>query len=163
MNILIVEDQEGVAIVLKHFLEPISSEIITAWNMEEALKAIASDTPIDIITVDLGLPDSGVLDTVSQIKVIRRSRPDALIVVVTGQILSPEIEAETIDSGADGIVYKQGVDFTPNGFLQFIGALVSKYMKSPQNYSRSVTVLERVSEKLAQLANKEKNTVDIPA
>lgn len=154
MRILIIEDEQGVSKVLKHFLQPIASEIVVAANMEQALIAISDAEEIDIITLDLGLPDSGVEESVKQIKHIRALRPTALVVVVTGQDM-PNLEKEVMESGADGIIFKQGNDFTAKGFLTFIQGLVKKYMDEPQHFNRSVGVLEKVSQKLAQLASNE--------
>lgn len=154
MNILIIEDDHGMAIALRHFLEPIASSIIIAKKMDEALKIVADADELHLITVDLGLPDSDVLSTILKIREIRTAQPNSLIIVVTGQDI-PGIENAAICNGADGFIFKQGDSFTSHGFLNIIAALVSKFMTEPTHYNRSVSFLEQVSSKLAKLKTSE--------
>lgn len=155
MKILIIEDNEGASVVLKHFLAPVSSRITIAKTMEQALKEVAEADDLNLITVDLGLPDSDVSSTLKKINHIRKTRPDSLIVVVTGQEI-PNLEAEAIAEGADGLVYKQGDNFTAKGFLTLLTTIVSKYVSAPTKPAQSICVLEMIAKKLAELQTNEK-------
>lgn len=150
MKVLIIEDDSRLALILRHFLEPIASSITVAANMEEALKIVAEADDLSLITLDLGLPDSDVTSTIRKIKDIRLHKPDALIVVVTGQDM-PDLEQFALASGADGVIYKQDQSFTAAGFLQVLYAIVQKYLQNPQNYKRSIAILEKVAQKIGQI------------
>ena len=150
MKVLIVEDETGMTTVLKMFLEPIASEITIAKDMEQALKEISGARDIEIITLDLGLPDSPVSVTVDKIKEIRRYRPSCLIIVVTGMDY-PDLEAVAKANGADEVVRKSAETFTGPGFLKLIGKIANKHLSQPQNFQHSVSVFEKVMEKLRSL------------
>src|SRR5687768_15771129 len=106
MKILIIEDDLGAAVVLENFLKPVASQITVAKTMNEALKLVSGADEINLITVDLGLPDSDVRSTLGKIRSIRETRPDSLIVVVTGQDIEG-LEKQVIEKGADGFITKQ--------------------------------------------------------
>lgn len=150
MKVLIIEDDPSMVTVLKMFLEPLSSEVIHAPNMEQALAEIASAREIEIITLDLGLPDSGVNATIERIKEIRKSRPQSLLIVVTGQEVT-DLEKIATSYGADGVIYKKNEQFTPKGFLKFIDAIARKHIANPQPYQHSLSVLEKVMNRVHQL------------
>lgn len=159
VKILIIEDDRGMAAALKNFLQPLTSNITIANQMDEALRIVADAEELHLITVDLGLPDSDVRSTIRRISDIRKNKPDSLIIVVTGQDI-PGLEADSIASGADGFVFKQGDNFTSQGFLKVIGVLVAKFMSKPSHYNRSLTLLEQVSNKLAEIRKHENPTSD---
>lgn len=150
MKVLIVEDDPSMVTVLKMFLEPISSEIVVAANMEQAMREIADARNIELITLDLGLPDSSVEATLSRIKDIRKGRPDSLLIVVTGQDF-PNLEKLATENGADGVIFKQNEQFTPKGFLKFIDTIARKHLATPQNYQHSVSILEKVMNRVHNL------------
>lgn len=160
MKILIIEDDERMALILKHFLEPVASQIRIATTMEQALNELTQAEELSLITLDLGLPDSDVISTVKKIRDIRKAKPDSLIVVVTGQEV-PRLEDLAMEEGADGVVFKQGDSFTPKGFLQILYSITQKYLKHPQDYQRSIAMLEKVSNKIAQLKNNENDPTAI--
>lgn len=156
MKILIIEDNEGAAVVLRHFLSPLAQSITTASTMEQALKEVAEADDLNLITVDLGLPDSDVSSTIRKIHQIRKTRPDSLIVVVTGQDI-PGLESEAIAEGADGFIYKQGENFTAKGFLTMLSTIVGKYISAPTKPMQSICVLEQIAKKLAELQTSERS------
>jgi len=153
MKVLIIEDDPSMVTVLRMFLEPMASEIVIAANMEEAMREIADAREIELITLDLGLPDSSVSSSIERIKEIRKSRPDSLLIIVTGQDM-PNLEKVAEEYGADGVLLKQNEQFTPQGFLKFIDAVARKHLTTPQPYQRSVNLLERVMNRVHELQNK---------
>lgn len=154
MRILIIEDDDGAALALRHFLEPLASCITIVTNMTEALAALRGVDQLDLITVDLGLPDSDVQETIAQIIEIRRMRPDSFIVVVTGQEL-PDLATVVAAAGADGLVTKQSDAFSSKGFLQLLAAIVKRYTMEPRLHQQSIALLQRVATKLANLQTHE--------
>lgn len=160
MRILIIEDDGGAALALRHFLEPLAACITIVTNMTEALAALRGVDDIDLITVDLGLPDSDVQSTLAQINEIRRLRPDSFIVVVTGQEL-PDLATIVAAAGADGLVTKQSDDFSSKGFLQLLAAIVRRYTMEPRLHQHSITLLDKVASKLAKLQTHE-NPAQLP-
>lgn len=78
-TILIVEDEEGPRTALKIILRPFFELAITS-NRQEALQALLAQ-PIDLVTLDLKLPDGYGLDLFHAIK---RARRGVEIVIVTG-------------------------------------------------------------------------------
>lgn len=154
MKILIIEDELGAAVALEHFLKPLASRIIVAKTMQQALQEMSGANEIDLITVDLGLPDSDPDNTIRKIKEIRAMRPDSLIVVVTGQDL-PNLAAAVTDAGADGFLTKQSDDFSSKGFLQLLATIVQRYTTQAKPHQQSITLLERVATKLASLQTNE--------
>lgn len=154
MRILIIEDDPGAALVLQEFLLPLSSSITVAHTMDDALKAVAGAEEINLITVDLGLPDSDVQSTLARIRHIRQRRPESLIVVVTGQDIDG-LEKIAVEQGADGLVTKQSENFTAKGFLQVLAAIMQRYKSTVKNPTRSIDILEVTSRKLAELQSNE--------
>lgn len=154
MRILIIEDEEGAAFALRHFLQPLASRIQIVTNMQQALEALKGVEEIDLITVDLGLPDSDVQSTIAQINAIRAMRPDSFIVVVTGQEL-PNLAETVTAAGADGFVTKQSDDFSSKGFLQLLAAIVKRYTMEAKPHQQSITLLDKVATKLAALQTHE--------
>lgn len=150
MRVLIIEDEKGVALLLRRFLEPLATEILEVSTMAEAFGIISGADEIDIITLDLGLPDSGVSSSLQEIRQIRSKRPGSLVIVVTGQDI-PALEAQALNHGADGVLFKQSPSFTAQGFLTFMGGLLKEYLSKPQDHLRSVAILEKVAQKLASI------------
>jgi CheY-like chemotaxis protein len=157
MKILIIEDDLGAAVVLEKFLTPVSSQITVAKTMNDALKVVSSADEINLITMDLGLPDSDVEHTLGKIKEIRKTRPDSLIVVVTGQEIN-ELEKQVLEEGADGYITKQSDSFTSKGFLNLLSTIVQKYTSSPKHPMQSISMLESVASKLSKIQSIENAT-----
>lgn len=150
MKVLIIEDDENIVRVLSQFIRPISAEIIVAQNMEQALKIVSEAQDIELITLDLGLPDSDVDSTLTKkLRQLRIIKPHALIIVVTGYD-NPTFEALALSEGADGFITKQNELFTARGFLAIVARIVQKYMQVPQHPERSISMLEKVSTQIAK-------------
>lgn len=150
MKVLIIEDDEPVTELLQLFLAPLTTEIIVAHNMTDALQAIEHEKEIFMITLDLGLPDSTVESTVEKIKQIKESSEDVMVVVVTGNDY-PGLRDKVMKAGADGFILKQDDRFTPEGFLKLLGDIAGTFLTKPRKFSDSVKCLETVSHRLTQL------------
>jgi len=82
-KLLIVEDNEGDVNLIRRLLQesPESWDTTTVSSLQQADDVIGSDH-FDVITADLGLPDSSGLDTV--VGLLRRT-PETPLVVLTGE------------------------------------------------------------------------------
>ena len=69
-RILVVEDHDDTLRSMKLLLHRLGYEVLTADNMEDALR-IASEQPFDILLSDIGLPDGSGLELLRRIRSIR--------------------------------------------------------------------------------------------
>src|ERR1700690_269660 len=101
MRILIVDDDEDIARLLKRDLLGLSYTVDTVGFAEHALLA-ASDNDYDLMVVDLGLPDRDGLDLVRDLRDRRIATP---ILVLTAR-RSVEDRVVGLSSGADDYLVK---------------------------------------------------------
>lgn len=82
LNILMVEDNPGDIVILKHLITSTGTnfKLIHASSLKETF-ARCTDMEFDVILLDLGLPESTSLETLQKIKAFRINSP---IVVMTG-------------------------------------------------------------------------------
>src|SRR5580658_7175418 len=103
MNILLVEDNPGDARLLREmFLENVSySTTVTHVESIRALQKHVAVNPVDVILLDLGLPDA---DGLTAVRLARASAPHVPLVVLTG--LNDEALAvqELLEGGQDCLV-----------------------------------------------------------
>ncbi len=99
-SILIVEDEEGPRNALKIILRPFYDLSITC-NRQEALQALQTQ-PIDLVTLDLKLPDGYGLDLFHSIK---RACRGVEIIVITGYGTLKSSQ-EAVQHGAAGYLLK---------------------------------------------------------
>jgi len=85
-RILLVEDNPGDVDLLRLALSEVPSERFEIEDVDRLKTALtvlsASGTAVDVVLLDLGLPDSSGLDTLIE---VRQSAPDLPIVVLTGR------------------------------------------------------------------------------
>ena len=79
-NILVMEDEESVAKGLELVLEEEGYAVDLAMNGKSAIENIQTKD-FDVLVADLRLPDINGMDV---IRMIRESRPDTVVVVITG-------------------------------------------------------------------------------
>jgi putative nucleotidyltransferase with HDIG domain len=99
-TILIVEDEEGPRNALRIILRPFFELLITS-NRHEALQALETQ-PVDLVTLDLKLPDGYGLDLFHTIK---RARRGVEIIIITGYGTLKSSQ-EAIRHGAAGYLLK---------------------------------------------------------
>lgn len=99
-TILIVEDEEGPRNALKIILRPFY-ELAIAGNRCEALRALLTQ-PIDLVTLDLKLPDGHGLDL---FHTIQQAHREAEIVIITGYGALKSSQ-EAVQRGAAGYLLK---------------------------------------------------------
>ena len=95
-KILIVEDDETIKIGLKYYLEQESFDVLLAGSGEEAIAKIKNNMDIEIILLDINLPDASGFDLFKDIKKLK----DFPIIFLTANDLETSI-VMGIDMGAD--------------------------------------------------------------
>lgn len=104
MNVLIVEDDEALAIIIRKVLLNVIGVAVRlehASRLKDALDRLASQ-PFDVMLLDLPLPDSDGLDTLAEIAV---THPAMAIIVLTG-LESEELALEALRRGAQDYLLK---------------------------------------------------------
>ena len=102
-KILIVEDEQGVVQLLRARLEPEGFQVITAYNGQTGLRAVAEARP-DLVILDLTLPE---LDGFEFCRRIRRQPETARlpILVLSGRVEEVD-KVVMLELGADDYVTK---------------------------------------------------------
>jgi PAS domain S-box-containing protein len=80
-RVLLVEDEVLIRMTTAALLEDMGHAVVEAGSGREALAALESDAEIDLVVLDLGLPDVKGRDLVDR---LRAGRPDIPIIVATG-------------------------------------------------------------------------------
>ncbi|HJL14757.1 MAG TPA: PAS domain S-box protein [Sandaracinaceae bacterium LLY-WYZ-13_1] len=80
-RLLVVEDERPLREAVAHLLEKEGYEVLRAGSLEEAMTRIARDAPIDLVVLDVMLPDGRGPSLVER---IRAPHPGARILLTTG-------------------------------------------------------------------------------
>lgn len=147
MKVLIVEDRPELVKLFVRQIEPIACEVIVAMNRETASDIIRATAPLDLITVDLGLPDSPAHETIEWLRDIRAVRPNAVVVVISG-VVSREEEKRVLEAGADGFIHKTEIDDLT--LLQRLAQILRSIITPPRRFQRNVAVAEALAERFTQ-------------
>ena len=104
VKILIIDDHPLIREALRHVLAVLDSELnlIEAQNFAAALKAAEADPNLDLILLDLGLPDIDGFDALAE---LRKRYPGAPVVVLSASE-EPATVTRAIDTGAMGFIPK---------------------------------------------------------
>lgn len=146
MKILIVEDQEPVAKALKATLEPLATMVVLADTLAKAKEFLKAINPLDLITVDVRLPDGGAREIKEYLAEIRSIQPNAVVIILSGVIERGE-EIEFLEAGADGVLAKMDVR-TPKSLYEKIESIADKILKSPPRFQRQLAIVEMMSHRL---------------
>lgn len=124
-KILIVEDEQDILQLVKHYLEKEGFRAITAMNGLEALKKVKEEKP-DLVVLDLMLPEIDGLEVCKRL----RSVPDTAMLPVLMLTAKAE-ESDTIvglELGADDYVTKP---FSPKTLIARVKALLRRIERVP--------------------------------
>ena len=102
-KIILVEDSAMLVNCLRLLLAP--AEVVIAHDMATAKALVRSAGPDDTVMIDLKLPDSSPLQTLSQIVVWKNRKPAPRVVVITGTTDRSIIEAAN-NGPADAVALK---------------------------------------------------------
>lgn len=129
MKVLVIEDNPRLAGRIKQQLQKWYL-VETALSGDEGLQHIATDS-IDIVLLDLGLPDTSGLEVCKQIRLISNDVP---ILIVTG-IDTAESRVELLDNGADDYITKP---FNISELRSRINALARRRKRNTSN--KTITI-----------------------
>lgn len=129
MKVLVIEDNPRLAGRIKQQLQKWYL-VETALSGDEGLQHIATDS-IDIVLLDLGLPDTSGLEVCKQIRLISNDVP---ILIVTG-IDTTESRVELLDNGADDYITKP---FNISELRSRINALARRRKRNTSN--KTITI-----------------------
>ncbi len=148
-KILIVEDDETIKIGLKYYLEQESFDVLLASNGEEAITKIKNNLDIEIILLDINLPDVNGFDLFKDIKKIK----DFPIIFLTANDLEVSI-VMGIDMGADDYITK------PFRARELISRINSVLRRTNSTDNSSIIRLGNISIDMKQ-AKVFKNNIDV--
>ncbi len=100
-KILLIEDEDNLGATLKEFLQSSGHPCNWARTATEA-KILFSQTPPEIVLMDIGLPDQSGLELA---KDLRKLRKDFVLLFLSAQN-SPEIRLEGLELGAQDYITK---------------------------------------------------------
>lgn len=100
-KILLVEDDESIRLGLRYYLEQEDYQVLESSTIAEARKTIENDSEIDLILLDLNLPDGNGFDLFRAIK----ERHDIPVIFLTANDLEVSI-VMGLDMGADDYITK---------------------------------------------------------
>ena len=124
-KILIVEDEQDILQLVKHYLEKEGFRPVTAMSGLEALKKVKEDKP-DLVVLDLMLPEMDGLEVCKRL----RSVPDTAMLPILMLTAKAE-ESDTIvglELGADDYVTKP---FSPKALIARVKALLRRVERAP--------------------------------
>jgi DNA-binding NarL/FixJ family response regulator len=118
MKILIVDDHPLIREALRHVLTTLDGdlELSEAQNGAEALAAVEAKATLDLILLDLGLPDINGFDALAS---LRERRPETPVVVLSASE-QPEMVMRAIDAGAMGFIPKTSSNQLLLGALRLV-------------------------------------------
>ena len=126
MNILIVEDQKGLALEIDEFLSKEGFIVEHAWKKSSAEEKIFVNN-YDFILLDLGLPDGDGFEILKQFKKLE-NREDAVIILTARGTVDDKIKG--LDLGADDYLAKP---FSLNELLARMHAITRRKHKIDKN------------------------------
>ncbi len=106
MNVLIVEDDAPMALLIGATLRSLASKIEVAPTFRAA-KEWLEKLKFNLVLVDLALPDSDAVETLSRISELKS--PGTKVVILTGA-WPPSFRLMPHETGADALIYKGDVD-----------------------------------------------------
>jgi len=119
-RVLIVDDDEGVLILLEHLLEDAGYDTRTAWTGHEAVRCLAEQA-FDMVLLDDYLPDISSEEVLRQ---VRKSGSSPPVLVLESGALPDELAVKYTRLGARFFVYKHRP--------QEIAGLVDDYLGRPR-------------------------------
>ena len=128
-KILIVEDEQDILQLVKHYLEKEGFRPVTAMSGLEALKKVKEDKP-DLVVLDLMLPE---MDGLEVCKRLRSGHDTAMLPIL--MLTAKAEESDTIvglELGADDYVTKP---FSPKALVARVKALLRRVERVPDGES----------------------------
>jgi two-component system OmpR family response regulator len=101
MRILLIEDESGIVRMVERGLAAHGHQVLAAETGEDGLLVVAAEQ-LDLVLLDIGLPD---MDGQAVLREIRRLRSDLPVIMLTAR---DEVESKVgaLDAGADDYITK---------------------------------------------------------
>jgi two-component system, OmpR family, alkaline phosphatase synthesis response regulator PhoP len=122
-SVLLVEDEENLASLVRAYLEKEGYDVISVTSGAEALRAVEGE-PVRLVVLDLNLPDMDGLDVCRQI----RTRSSVPIVMLTARDEEPDRLAG-LETGADDYI---GKPFSPRELVARMKAVLRRTERHPE-------------------------------
>jgi len=109
ITVLLVEDNPGDASLIRRMLSEISGhfQVTHVTKLSEGLEQLRKEKEdVDLVLLDLGLPDSSGLETLTR---TRAQAPHVPIIVITG-MSERETAVKALGQGAQDFIAKERVD-----------------------------------------------------
>jgi len=150
MRVLIIEDDVTFSEVIGRYFRQLGCQVMTVHSWREGLEELKSGRRIELITLDLRLPDSTAEQTTAAVEVLRRLQEEAVIIVISA-FITPSIAAK-ITHMTTAILDKTDFEAfaSRENFFTKLAHAFRSAIKSPTGYQHSVEVLERFAQKLLQ-------------
>jgi CheY-like chemotaxis protein len=103
-KVLIIDDDSRNIFALTATLRARSFECLSCLSAEEALQLLQGDTPVDVVLIDMMMPDMDGYEAIPLIKAIP-SRAGTPVISVTAQAMVGDRE-KCLAAGADGYISK---------------------------------------------------------
>ena len=101
-TILIVDDDLSIISIFEFILQQAGYQVLVAERGAACLDIINSATPIDLIFLDIKIPDMSGIEIYKEIKKVR---PYSLVIMMTGYTAN-ELLKEAFELGAYGVIFK---------------------------------------------------------
>jgi DNA-binding NarL/FixJ family response regulator len=120
MKFLVVDDHALIRDALRGVLAALRADVsvLEAWSSSRALGIVDVNTDIDLVLLDLGLPDASGFDTLAQ---LRQRHPEIAVVVLSASQKKEDI-TRALQLGAQGLIPKSAPREVMLGALEFIFA-----------------------------------------
>ncbi len=102
IRLLVIDDNRELTNIIKKYMETRGFEVLAAHTIEEAMNIIEKEERIDVILLDLMLPDMHGLEF---LKIIREHEKNVAIIVITG-VKDLNTAIEVMKAGADDYLVK---------------------------------------------------------
>ena len=122
-SVLLVEDEENLASLVRAYLEKEGYNVISVTSGAEALRAVEGE-PVRLVVLDLNLPDMDGLDVCRQI----RTRSSVPVVMLTARDEEPDRLAG-LETGADDYI---GKPFSPRELVARMKAVLRRTERHPE-------------------------------
>lgn len=141
MIALIIEDESSFRECIRVILAPFGITFLEAETLGRGIELAVEHRDIDLIMLDLRLPDSPAETTIKHIPKFKQMHPTASLLVMTG-MAGDELREQSFVNGADHFATKDTITNT--------GAMAAAVLKSFE-HNRRLNVDERLSKSIALL------------
>jgi len=103
-HILVVDDCEDIRFVLKLKLSKMGFDVVEATDGEDALEILEEDEDIDIMLMDIMMPNLSGLDVLEEIRNKQKSKKIMVILLTANK--EESVYEKAVQLGADGFITK---------------------------------------------------------